>query len=740
MKARLHNSAALPVRLSRGTSAPGGTSRIEPIKSRGSVLECGGIPPLSDEAGILPKRPACGTHSKTSRDGLDGFIRARGVSISAAIPPPTSTFSLQPSAFGERGVALIITLILLSIITFMAVTFLVVSRHASEQVTTVTQQAVAKEAADAAVQQAEARIVATMLGKGEGFDFGLMVSTNYQSPYYNTKVGRGAGVNITNVNYYDINGQPLTININNYLQMLNNLLILPRPPVFITTNPNPIYAPDFRYYLDLNQNGVFDPNNTNSVNPQIVVVDQFGQTNGTVGDPEWIGILEQPDQPHSRSNLFVARYCFLAQPIGNSLDINYIHNQAKQLGVSFDGFLRNQGVGSWEINLAGFLNGLQPNQWSYFHYDTNTPAPWGIGYEQSTGTAFQDAASILQYRYFYLNPNNGYNYLSSFAGAFSSAFNPPNPNFNLVDYYPSGPLMTTVWPNALNPIPLTQNFGRGWSGAGNQNNVFTPADFFTAIAPEIPASQFSARLFSLGANLGPNAFNEYTFYRMLAQMGMESAPEPATKLNLNYKNVDGYAASNFVSWAEDTNNPATIGNALEFFLHAGDSLLKSQPAIVSALPAISITNIPVYPVNYYTPSVHRMLQLAANIYDAANPKTNGFDYPSVFRPVFSAYDASGFTNIWISGYTEVGTDTSTNAPYNQPAYSLTGDTATIYGLITAGSNNLNIYNIPWVIGAKKYLPNFNQVSLGSYTALTRKLQIDKHGYLTNRAEWHTNVQ
>jgi hypothetical protein len=46
-------------------------------------------------------------------------------------------------------------------------------------------------------------------------------------------------------------------------------------------------------------------------------------------------------------------------PAGNTLDINYIHNHARrppmaQSTPNFDGFMRNEGVGSWEINLAAF--------------------------------------------------------------------------------------------------------------------------------------------------------------------------------------------------------------------------------------------------------------------------------------------------------------------------------------------------------------------------------------------------
>ncbi len=47
-----------------------------------------------------------------------------------------------------------------------------------------------------------------------------------------------------------------------------------------------------------------------------------------IGDPEWIGVLERPDLPYGPNNPFIARYAFIALPVGNSLDLNAIHNQA----------------------------------------------------------------------------------------------------------------------------------------------------------------------------------------------------------------------------------------------------------------------------------------------------------------------------------------------------------------------------------------------------------------------------
>lgn len=705
--------------------------------------------------------PPTAIHIRPLR-GLKGAAASR---FSPAGLP--SNLKLKTSNSSERGVALIITLIFLAIITFMAVTFLVLSRHASEAVTTVTQQAISQQAAQSAVEQAEANIVATMTARGEGFDFGPVISQTYQSA---TGFTNNVALNPANVSYFDTAGNLLDYRSTAYLQMLNNLLVKPRPPVVIATNAN--FPPDFRFYLDLNQNGLFDPSEP------ITVENQFKQFEpNAAGDPEWIGILEHPDQPHSRSNQFVARYAFFAQPIGNSLDLNFIHNQAKQIAFNEDGFLRNQGVGSWEINLAGFLYGLNPFVWTYgngqagINYvglDTNTPPV--NPYFPSRGTAFEDAAEILQVRY-----NPFYGNLPSLLAVYPGITQTLAPT--MIDYYAQGPLMGGENPSYL----LNQNINRSWSGNGNLNPYFTTQDPLTLAPAALPAGNFPGHLANATAGITPGFqvpdgnFNRYTYYRMLSQMGMDSAPEPETKLNLNYINVGGYAASNFVPWTGDSNGmiefPLGSGiqesAALVFFTNAANRLLGTQTNFIIPYPVtggpgtrfanymtnISTAYIPIYPTNYYTPSVNRLLQLAANIYDAANPKTNGgFDYPSVFRPIFGE-DFSGvnvrgqkITNIFIRGYVLV-----TNADYLLPYVSMTNFPAMYTNAIARfvktngvfvniGGEGLNVYGIPWIIGAKKGLPNFNQISMESYTALTRKLQIVKPFVGSDRATWHTNVQ
>ena len=142
-----------------------------------------------------------------------------------------------------------------------------------------------------------------------------------------------------------------------------------------------------------------------------------------------------------------------------------------------------------------------------------------------------------------------------------------------------------------------------------------------------------------------------------AQIGTDTTPESG-KMNLNYDNLDPFvtvvngnlvtnapAATNFMAWTP-----------LAFFTNAADRMLKDYTtrmedglcphqwrrrqllavvntnfvATFNVTNAFGVTGIPVWVSNrfVYTPAVQRVLQLAANIYDAS---TTNY-YPSVFRP------------------------------------------------------------------------------------------------------------
>ena len=705
---------------------------------------------------------------------------------------PRAAHSCHPSPVTRHppGVALIITLILLAVVTFMALTFLAVSRRERGAVTTTTDTATARLAADDALASAEAQVVANILATTNPYNFSLLVSTNYINPLGFTP----GSASPTNVNYdYLIKasgGGPL--GQAQFLQNLANLYYNPRPPVFITTSN----VTDFRFYLDLNHNGRFE---TNGLVGDIDNNNNFIGNVSEVGDPEWIGVLQHPDQPHGPNNPFVARFAFIAMPIGNALDLNAIHNQvldeyaeaslANKRGVSViqppfgpipggqgDGFMRNQGVGSWEINLAAFLADLNTNQFewgfavgsgasasgasaAYYQYNRanpftpNTPGPF------NKGNAFDDARALLSYRY-----QNNYLSLKSAGLLFLNL--PPNfvagntVPFDNIDGYSDGPLQIT-------PVPIDEvgfaasrdNPAFSWSGADNTNHFFDLQELLDTNKTEagvLALPGFTDRMLTAGA--GGSTYNRYTYYRLLSQLDLESTPESG-KLNVNYQNVDANGsvvpnmATNFIPWTDP----------LQFFTNAADRMLRdySQQWLVespsnyvatfnmtanigtAAFPTnmpvpFGISDIPVLVSNrfVYTPAVQRVLQVAANIYDATTNNTFalGANFPSVFRPTFNVVVDPPppalplYTNVYINGYESVVLDPVN--PLTDPQLNLPVNVTDLPNLnpIPSGSityTNVNVYGVPWIVGAKKDWPNFNEFAMESVFQLTRKLQVTR---------------
>jgi hypothetical protein len=596
----------------------------------------------------------------------------------------------------QQGMALVITLIMLSVTLVMVVAFFAVAKRERNAVSTNTDTATAQQAVVSALNVAQAQIAASVLAAGSATSFGLLVSTNYVNansadPYYNT--------------YFDAFGNFLPVNL--LEQNIANQRVLPRAPVFPVIN-TATGQRDFRFYLDLNRNGRFEPNGAAAdfeyVNGLLTNIG----TNNQVGDPEWIGITEHPDQPHGPNNRFIARIAFGALPVGDSLDLNYIHNQTYNTGLGAnDGFFRNENVGSWELNLAAFLADLNTNVWlptlapNNVFYAYNSP-----GGSANLGIAFDDARALLAWRY-----NYNYNNLAV----------PPGNMFNgwlnaAIDGLTLGNLMTTT----VLPLPLGNNSVR-WAGSENPNRFFSvPSDLFD---PAKSSPLFVNRL--TAASQGATTYDRDTFYRLLAQMGTDSSADDG-KMNLNYDNTD--ANGNVVIGAETNLIPWTPG---KFFTSAANRLLTNYTAqwlaqdyndytnTFGTISPFGIANIPVS-VNgqfTYTPAVQRLLQLAANIYDASTNKTAalGRDFPSVFRPVFNKL-VNG--DVYITGYQYIPAIPGGLAdPLLAAPFDVTG--------LLPGPSTDNVYGVPWIIGAKKGFPAFNQFYMRNLVQVTRKLQVTR---------------
>ena len=543
-------------------------------------------------------RPTFGFRIGRKSRGASGTLAANATE--AAHPVSVNHQSSIINHQSQQGIALVITLIMLSVTLVMAVAFLALAKRERGSVATRTDTTVAQLAADTAVANAQAQIVAGMLSglapngvSSNAYNLHLFVSTNYINPY-GFVTGNGSP---TNVNYYYANGN--MVSAADFAQNVANLWYLPRAPVMISSA-----EPVGRFYLDLNENGTFDPNGWQPVisdNPNFPYYDLNGNlvatysppnvlSNFFVGDPEWVGVLEHPDAPHGPNNPFTSRYAFVAVPAGNALDINYLHNQARNpvnpSSASSDGFMRNQGVGSWEINLAAFLADLNTNVWSPLPLPANLYYAYNEPAGQNFGHAFDDARALLAYRYQSTSPAKAANVFdpTALAGFRASG----------IDEYSRGPLQTTLdyiyTPNPLIGTLVTLP----WSGADNTNHLFAPSDLLDGSKMGTGLNTFTNRLRNGGTASFPSglrpSYDRYTFYRMLDQIGSDSSPDDG-RLNLNYSNAL-VSYSQPVSGVGSVKLPLSIGiiagaetnlmrwRPLDFFLAASDHYLRPPDWII----------------------------------------------------------------------------------------------------------------------------------------------------------------
>ena len=651
-----------------------------------------------------------------------------------------STSRPSPRAF-QSGVALIVTVIMISVITFLTVAFLALSGREKNSVKIATAQTTARLAADEASARAQTEILAGIMTAGNIANFDLLVSTNY----VNWNGFDPAAVDrTTNVNYdYRSIGGALTIP--DAQQNIANLLYSPRPPVYVVTNLLTGES-EFRFYIDLNRNrrhersGYWPVISPDLVNPYYntngatmpAIVDGNTLSNYITGDPEWLGGLNRPQQPHSSSNKFLYRYAYLVVPEGKTLDINYIHNQALvpssgtgRLRQGGQDFFRNQGVGTWEINLAAFLRDLNTNQWDGYAYDPVNAVP-------TTGTSFGDAGGLYRYR---VNGPiagniNDLNYnLYEFGYLYpASALLFQN---DQIDGYSDGNLQTTI---NFNADLVKDNIKAPWVGANHPFHFFTTQDLFDPKKANRTGGglKFTDRLYAASTNV--STYDQGTFYRLLSQLGADSATEDDDKLNLNYVNVGGLKVTNFVKWTDSNAITAALGagvtGSVLFFTNTVDRLLEAYTAEWLAADFAAYTNffktdkafgvsrIPVYVSNQfiYSPAVQRVLQVAANVWDSrANRRDTVGDLPTIFRPLFTVDNG----NVYINGFREVTTRASLQTT-PRPILDLTVTT----NLPSIVAEDI-IYGVPLVVGARKGLPNFNEFSMESIFTMTRKLELRK---------------
>jgi hypothetical protein len=167
--------------------------------------------------------------------------------------------------------------------------------------------------------------------------------------------------------------------------------------------------------------------------------------------------------------------------------------------------------------------------------------------------------------------------------------------------------------------------------------------------------------------------------------------------------------------------PITTHSPIGFFTNVASCLLSAELNV-------DLHNIQIYPTNQYTPAVHRLLQVTANIYDATTNRYND-DYPhlpTVFRPIFNVVKTALETNVSICDFSEVTNAYEADAPLSVPwDISNPAVLANLAPGIYSGASAINVFGVPMIIGAKQGFPNFNEFYMESAFQLTRKLLVTR---------------
>jgi hypothetical protein len=550
----------------------------------------------------------------------------------------------------RRGVALVLTLIMLAVITIVTVIFLATARRNRSSTTVRIDQTTAEFAAESAYQHAAGKIVERALNDRSLLSMEFFVSHPRGYTYESNVFGQ---------------------------------IIRPLEPNFIprVINPTNRFAHNIDVFLDLNRNGLFD---------------DPGTTNRPFGDPIWSGILDRPWFPHSKTNRFVARMAYLVLPVGKSLDLNTIHHDTARSAFNPTyGYMRNQGFGPWELNLAAFLHEFNPTLWDYSYTSVG-------GRPNTAGRAFEDAQSIVRYREGWPANAASVPVSQDFWQVYPSAAlnNFPSPS---IDVYSDGdqlgyPVGVDISrPDDDNGTPLKTS---RWPGADTTNHFFHIQELFD-YASGGQSNKVTYDFYQTLTNTLAGQPAGSAYYRMMAQLGTQTGSDFENRIHLNFAdrhaNIPGtnYSVTNFVAW------DAAPELAVSFFTNVAQRIFLAQsnefnPVGTNQLVLRSMLEIPVFPTNRYSSAIHRILQEAANIFDA----TRSNIYPSVFRPIFGT-DASGRTT-FIVGYTNDDRLSTLQAWLN---------------------NNTN--GIPLIVGAKKGFPNFNEFTLRSDILVSRKLQFTR---------------
>ena len=242
----------------------------------------------------------------------------------------------------EQGAVLVVALIMLAMITFLVVAFVGFARFERASVTASMRRTQAEFVAGDSLTMAQRQAIS---GLTNTVPHGLLVSKRSGGDLVPVFLdGTGDGIQETESTYLNLNAE-------------RNSQGVPGDPLLQQSNP----------------------------------------ASGLVGDPEWVGLLRNPLEPHGPNNRFIARTAFMTVPVSQGLNVRYHHNPHFLSQTNYMHF-REQNTSPRHIDLAAPLFHMDPGLFSNPSY---SPYRYSGGlYEM--GAAIGDA--------FYLSrPVRGFN-------------------------------------------------------------------------------------------------------------------------------------------------------------------------------------------------------------------------------------------------------------------------------------------------------------------------------------------
>ena len=272
----------------------------------------------------------------------------------------------------DRGVVLVVALIMLAMITFLVVAFVGFARFERSSVIAAMERTQSRFDAISNTGDVAEDVLRLMRANKEG---GMFVSgrqvNSLEVPLYRDTTGDGLHDRLSS--FLDINTSTNSVGV---LVGKSVKVVSPQSSHFGKTGVvtqvgggggalRMVVEKPVKESIVVSVDDVdgfrYQPLGTNNITGEL-----------QLGDPHWIGMLKDSASPHGPQNHFIGRRAFMATPLSEGLNISGNFNSYKGTN-SLNGFIRRQGAPD-QVNLAAALAAIDPRFFRYDRYSATEPS------------------------------------------------------------------------------------------------------------------------------------------------------------------------------------------------------------------------------------------------------------------------------------------------------------------------------------------------------------------------------